>query len=117
MLRKVYLAAGVVSLLLGAVGVLLPLLPTVPFMILAAYCFGRSDPRIERWLLEHRHFGPAIRQWRERGAISRKGKTAATLAFAVSIALALILAPFPWALAPVAAALVAGAWIWSRPEA
>lgn len=85
-------------------------------MILAAFCFGRSDARIERWLLEHRHFGAAIRQWRERGAISRKGKIAATLAFSLSIVLAVILAPLPWALAPVAAALVAGAWIWSRPE-
>lgn len=105
------------SLVLGAVGVVLPLLPTVPFMILAAYCFGRSDPRIERWLLDHRHFGPSIRRWRESGAISRRGKVAATVAFMASIALALVLSPFPWSLIPVAAALIAGSWIWSRPEA
>ena len=117
LLRRVYLAAGVASLVLGAIGVVLPLLPTVPFVILAAYCFGRSDPRIERWLLEHPRFGSGIRQWRERGAISRRGKIAATLAFLASIALALAFAPFPWALIPVAAALIAGGWIWSRPEA
>ncbi|HEX7944803.1 MAG TPA: YbaN family protein [Phenylobacterium sp.] len=50
------MALGVGSLVLGAIGVVLPLLPTVPFVILAAYCFGRSDPRIERWLLEHPQF-------------------------------------------------------------
>ena len=104
-------------MLLGALGVLLPLLPTVPFVILAAFCFGRSDPRIERWLLDHPHFGSSIRQWRERGAISRKGKIAASLAFMLSVALAIAFAPFPWVLAPVAAALIAGSWIWSRPEA
>ncbi|MDZ4371885.1 MAG: YbaN family protein [Phenylobacterium sp.] len=117
MFRKIYLACGVASLLLGAFGVLLPLLPTVPFVILAAYCFGRSDPRIESRLLRHPRFGPAILQWRVRGAIARKGKIAATLAFVVSIALALIVAPLPWALIPVAAALIAGGWIWSRPDA
>ena len=105
--RKIYLACGVASLLLGAVGVLLPLLPTVPFVILAAYCFGRSDPRIESWLLRHPRFGPAIWQGRVRGAIARKGKIAATLTFVVSIAGALILAPLPWALIPVVAALTA----------
>ena len=117
LLRRVYFAAGVASLILGAVGVLLPLLPTVPFIILAAYCFGRSDPRIERWLLDHPQFGPAIRRWRQNGAISRKGKVAATLAFMMSVALAIAFAPFPWVLLPVAAALIAGSWIWSRPEA
>ncbi|WP_293677887.1 YbaN family protein [uncultured Phenylobacterium sp.] len=117
MLRRVHFAAGVVSLVLGAIGVVLPLLPTVPFIILAAYCFGRSDPRLERWLLEHPRFGPTIRQWRERGAISRKGKVAATLTFLVSIALAVFLVPLPWTLVPVAAALIAGSWIWTRPEA
>lgn len=117
LLRKVYWTLGGASLLLGAAGVLLPVLPTVPFIILAAYCFGRSDPRIERWLLQHPHFGSAIRQWRERGAISRKGKIAATLAFLMSVALAVVLAPLPWALIPVAAAVGAGGWIWSRPDA
>lgn len=104
------------SLVLGGIGVVLPLLPTVPFVILAAFCFGRSDPRFERRLLEHPRFGPSIRQWRERGAISRKGKIAATAAFAVSIALAAVFAPFPWSLFPVAAALITGSWIWTRPE-
>ncbi|MEQ8268675.1 MAG: YbaN family protein [Parvibaculum sp.] len=112
-----YLIAGFVALGLGGLGVLLPLLPTVPFLILAAFCFARSNERLERWLVEHPAFGIHIRLWRERGAISRKGKQAALAAFAVSIAAALLFAPLPWSLAPLGAALIGGGWIWTRPEA
>lgn len=114
--RSLYLVAGCLAMALGAVGVVVPLLPTVPFMILAAFCFARSSPRLEARLLEHRHFGPHILRWRERRAISRRGKKAALAAFAFSVLLALILSPFPWSLVPVAAALIGGLWIWTRPE-
>jgi len=86
-------------------------------VILAAFFFGRGSPRLERWLVENPSFGPSIRLWREKGAISRKGKLAATFAFIVSVAVSLIFAPLPWSLAAPAAALILGAWIWSRPEA
>ena len=116
MRRHFYLACGFLSLGLGAIGAFLPLLPTVPFMILAAFCFARSSPVLEARLLEHRHFGPHIRRWREKGAISRRGKKAALAAFAFSAVLALLLSPFPWFLIPLAAALIGGTWIWTRPE-
>lgn len=102
---------------LGALGIILPLLPTVPFMILAAFCFARSSPRLERWLVEHRHFGPHIQAWREKGAISRRGKHAATAAFAVSTVIAFVFAPMPAPVFTLAAAAIAGPWIWTRPEA
>jgi len=114
--RTLYLIAGFASLVLAGFGVVLPLLPTVPFVILAAFCFARSSPALERRLLEHRVFGPHILRWRERGAISRKGKRAALVAFAVSIVLALVFSPLPWSLIPIAAALIGGTWIWRRPE-
>ncbi|MEJ7925583.1 YbaN family protein [Sphingobium sp. AN641] len=117
MARSLYLLAGLLALGLGALGVFLPLLPTVPFVILAAFCFARSSPALEAKLLDHAHFGPHIRRWRERGAISRRGKTAALAAFGFSAAVALIAVPFPWFLAPVAAAVGGGTWIWTRPEA
>lgn len=117
MSRMLYLIAGFVALGLGGIGVLLPLLPTVPFIILAAFCFARSNKELERWLVEHPAFGTHIRAWRERGAISRRGKQAALAAFAVSVLIALLFAPMPWAMAPVAAALIGGSWIWTRPEA
>ena len=116
MRRTLYLAAGFLSLGLGALGIFLPLLPTVPFVILAAFCFARSSPALEERLLDHPHFGPHIRRWRDKGAISRRGKRAALGAFAFSAVLALFLAPFPWLLIPLAAALIGGTWIWTRPE-
>lgn len=117
MSRTLYLIAGFLALGLGGIGILLPLLPTIPFIILAAFCFARSNKALERWLLDHPTFGVHIRMWREKGAISRKGKQAALAAFAVSTVLALALAPLPWSLAPLAAAAIGGTWIWMRPEA
>ncbi|WP_066554456.1 YbaN family protein [Croceicoccus bisphenolivorans] len=117
MKRTLYLAGGFASLALGTVGALLPLLPTVPFVILAAFCFARSSPALERRLVEHPRFGPHIVAWREKGAISRKGKRAALAAFAVSAIVAFAFAPMPAPLITLAAALIGGAWIWTRPEA
>ena len=116
MIRLVYLALGGLSLLLGAVGAFLPLLPTVPFVLLAAFFFARGHPPLEQWLLRHPSFGPHIADWRARGAISRRGKRAALAAFAASAALGLFLLDLPWALLPAAAALIGGSWVWTRPE-
>ena len=116
MIRLVYMALGALSLLLAAVGAVLPLLPTVPFVLLAAFFFARGHPPVEAWLLRHPTFGPHIAAWRARGAISRRGKRAALAAFALSAILGLALAPMPWALLPVAAALIGGGWVWTRPE-
>ncbi len=114
--RTLYLIGGILSLGLAVVGAILPVLPTTVFVILAAYCFARSSPRLEAKLLGHPVFGPHILSWRERGAISRRGKVAATAAFAISILVALVFAPWPWSAAPILAALVVGSWIWARPE-
>ena len=116
MRRTLYLIGGFASLGLAGIGAVLPVMPTTVFVILAAYCFARSSPAIEARLLGHPVFGPHIVSWRERGAISRKGKWAASAAFAVSIVVALVFAPWPWSAAPVLAALVIGSWIWARPE-
>lgn len=77
MRRQLYLAGGLVSVGLGAIGAFLPILPTVPFLLLAAFCFARSHPEWEARLLAHPRWGPSIRDWRERRAISRKAKIAA----------------------------------------
>jgi uncharacterized protein len=114
--RPLYLAAGWLSLALGVLGLALPLLPTVPFVILAAFCFARSSPKLEAWLLANPSFGPHIIAWRENGAISRKGKWAATFAFAFSIALAFYFIKWPYYLAPCIAAAITGTWIWTRPD-
>lgn len=117
MLRAFYFIGGIISLLLGGIGAVLPLLPTVPFLILAAFCFARSSPRLERRLLDDPRIGPHIRLWREKRAISRRGKRAALAAFAVSAIAALALSPLPWSLVAVAACAIGATWMWHRPEA
>ena len=116
MLRLGYLSLGFLALGLGAIGIFLPLLPTVPFIILAAFFFARSSPRLEAKLLDHAQMGPHIRAWREKGAVSRKGKRAALIAFGVSAAIGLVTLSFPWLLLPLTAASVGGLWIATRPE-
>jgi uncharacterized protein len=116
MKRTLFLLLGILSLALGAIGAFLPLLPTVPFVILAAFCFARSSPRLEQWLVGHARFGPHILAWRSRGAISPTGKRAALIAFALSAAAGLALLSVPWSLVPAAAALIGGSWIMTRPD-
>ncbi|PSH64256.1 DUF454 domain-containing protein [Phyllobacterium brassicacearum] len=72
--RTVYFVLGWVMVALGFVGVMLPIMPTTIFLILAAWCFGRSSPRFEKWLLEHPVFGPTLAQWRRHGAVPRRVK-------------------------------------------
>lgn len=86
-MRILFVSAGLFFVVLGVVGAFLPILPTTPFMILAAGCFARSSPRLEAWLLSHPVFGPMLRDWRERGAIPRRAKMAAVVGCAFGYAL------------------------------
>lgn len=116
-MRRVYLIGGIVSVVLGIIGIALPIMPTVPFLILAAWCFGKSNPAFEQRLLHHPHYGPHIRRWRERGAIARVGKIGATLAFAGSVTAGFWFLTWPWPLVPAGIALLSLTWIWTRPDA
>jgi uncharacterized protein len=115
--RIFFLLLGFFSVALGTIGIFLPLLPTVPLMILAAFCFARSSPALERRIVEHPGLKPHIAAWRERGAISRKGKAAALVAFTASALVGILALHFPAMLLPVAAALIGGGWILTRPTA
>lgn len=116
-MRALWVAAGVISLVLAVAGLVLPLLPTTPFLLLAAAAFARSSPRLHDWLLAHPLFGQVIRDWREAGAISRRAKRLAALSMAAAFGVSLALGVPGWALAVQAVALVAmGSWIWTRPE-
>jgi uncharacterized membrane protein YbaN (DUF454 family) len=75
--RSIYMLAGLLMTALGIVGAFLPLLPTTPFLLVAVWCFSRSSPRLEHWLLNHRTFGPSLQNWQREGAISARAKTAA----------------------------------------
>ena len=74
MMRVVYFCMGCVMVAFGAIGAVTPLLPTTIFLIAAAWCFARSSPRLEAWLLNHPQFGKTLRDWRSDGAISRPAK-------------------------------------------
>lgn len=73
-MRFALLGAGFTCVGLGVLGVFLPVLPTTPFMLLAAACFARSSPRFHAWLLNHRLFGPLIREWQEHRSIPKRTK-------------------------------------------
>jgi uncharacterized membrane protein YbaN (DUF454 family) len=115
-MRRVYLIAGMASVVLALIGIALPIMPTVPFLILAAWCFGKSNPAWERRLLQHPRYGPHIRAWRENGAIARIGKLGATGAFAISTLIGFAFMPWPWPLLPCAIAIIVLVWIWTRPD-
>ncbi|MGH6862039.1 MAG: YbaN family protein [Phyllobacterium sp.] len=67
--RTVYFILGWVMVALGFIGAMLPVMPTTIFLIIAAWCFGKSSPRFEAWLLNHPVFGPTLVKWRKNGAI------------------------------------------------
>ncbi len=117
--RTLWLSAGLLCLAVGAIGIVVPLLPTVPIWILAAAAFARSSPRLEAWLLDHKQFGPAIRAWREQGVIPPRAKMAAVagLVLGFSIFLATANPALPLAAAVGLAMALIAVWVVSRPSA
>ena len=89
--RVLWLSAGLICVALGIVGAVLPILPTTPFMLLATFCFAKSSKRLHNWLVNHRQFGPAIKNWQEHGAISKTAKIGAFLTMAVVLILGFLL--------------------------
>ncbi len=110
-------ALALLSLTLGLIGIVLPGLPTVPFVLLAAWAGGKGWPALEAWLLNHPRHGPAIRRWRDHGAVPRRAKWAATLMMGLS-ATVLALSPAPLAVKLAVPAVMAAVaiWLWRRPE-
>lgn len=90
-MQYLWAALGLISLGLGMIGVFLPLLPTVPFVLLAAFFFARSSERLHNWLLDHPTFGPSIQDWNEHGAIHPRAKRLATLSIVVVFGVSLVL--------------------------
>jgi len=108
---------ALLSVALGALGVVLPVLPTVPFLLLAAWAAGKGWPALEVWLLDHAHFGPHIRRWREHGAVPRRAKWLASLMMLASAVMLALTALPPAVKITVPAVMAAVAiWLWCRPE-
>lgn len=113
-----YLALGWFFLLLGCVGILLPLLPTTPLLLLAAFFFSRSSPRLHRWLRAHRLFGPMLCDWEEHRCISLKAKISATLAIVLLFSASLLFGELHLALNIILVFCAVGVlvFIWTRPS-
>ena len=115
--RIFWTGLGWLALALGAIGLLLPVLPTTPFVILAAFAFGKGSPAMRHRLETNRHFGPAIRDWEERGAVRPRYKAMACSLMAASFIGAILLA-LPLSVLAVQGTILAGvsAWLLSRPS-
>jgi hypothetical protein len=95
--RFVLQAIGWLSVALGVIGIFLPVLPTTPFLLLAAACFARSSPRFYSWLVNHKRLGPWIRDYLDGNGIPLKGKVYAIGLMWTSIGVSCYLVALPWA--------------------
>ncbi|CAN5707547.1 YbaN family protein [soil metagenome] len=114
--RPLWLAAGAVCLLIGTIGIVVPLLPTVDFYVMAAFAFGRGDPRWERWLMAHPSIGPLVRDWRAHRSIPVKAKCLSTASLGITCAWSAhaLGGMAAWGVAVGCCALTA--YLWSRPS-
>jgi len=116
MTRPLYLVSGVFFVALGVVGAFLPILPTVPFLLLAAFCFARSRPDWAERLYNHPKYGPPMREWRDRGAVGARAKFASIGAMSAGVVFSWFTIGWPWVLISLAVLVIVGRWIWTRPE-
>lgn len=115
-MKAFWLILGLSALVLAIAGIVLPLVPTVPLLLLATYAFARSSPRLHHWLLAHPRLGPPITAWNQRGVISLRAKRAATVSIAMVFLISLALGLGWWILAIQAMVLMAVlTFIWACP--
>lgn len=114
--KTIYIVLGWISLLLGVIGAFLPLLPTTPFVILAAYLFSKSSPRLHSWLTSNPYFGDAIIDWERHGVIRPKAKKMATLMIVLVMGSSIVFTNLHIGLKTMLACIAAGVltFIWSR---
>ena len=116
-MRWLYLSIGWLAVACATIGAFLPILPTVPFLLIALWAFSRSSERLRQRLLSDPVFGPDIRRWQERGAIRRSAKIFSIIAMAGSVAIAAFLGLSTAAITAQAAVLACvAAFIATRPE-
>ncbi|SNB52341.1 hypothetical protein SAMN07250955_101233 [Arboricoccus pini] len=115
-MRWIWLGAGWAAVTLAILGIFLPLLPTTPFLLLAAALFARGSPRLHVWLLAHPRLGPPILDWQMHGSISTRAKSLTLVAMGVAFLITLLLRLPGWILLVQLAVLLAVAgFILSRP--
>ncbi|MDA1074118.1 MAG: YbaN family protein [Proteobacteria bacterium] len=90
-MRLIWIFLGSLCVGLGAAGIILPLVPTTPFLLLAAFCFARGSPKLHGWLIHHPQFGPPIQHWREHKAVSTGVKVSAGIFMLAVLLISLIM--------------------------
>jgi len=95
--KTLYNIAGTVALLLGILGIFLPVLPTTPFLLLASACYMRGSETMHRWLMNQRHLGPYLRNFQSGRGIPLRAKIAALAVMWTSITFSMWIVPFFWA--------------------
>lgn len=111
-IRALFLVAGTVALGLGILGVFLPLLPTTPFVLLAAACYARGSQRFHRALLSNRTFGPIIAEWERHRSIPYRTKVAAVVLMSLTMATSIVFFVKPAWLKAALAVLGIGLALW-----
>ncbi len=116
--KQIFFALGLLSLALGFVGAFLPILPTTPFVLLAAYFFSKGSERWHLWLLDNRTFGPMIRDWENGGVIRLRAKALATFFILLSFSWLTFLTKAPMIGKVLLDMIGVGVlvFIWSRPS-
>lgn len=116
--QTAYFCLGWICVALGAIGVVLPLLPTTPFILLAAYAFSKSSKRFHDWLLNHRVFGPLVRDWQQNGVIRLPAKILATVSIVLMLSLSFYFVALPLHVVSIICISVGCVmvFIWSRPS-
>ena len=116
MQRILLLCLGWLAIVLGTLGIVLPLLPTTPFVLLAAWCFARSSPRFHHWLLWRSPFGRYIRHWQQHRAMPPGAKGRAMLLIVITFAVSIYLVNMLWVRIMLGVMLCALLWfMWRIP--
>lgn len=117
MKKTMWLLTGLISLVLGLLGVVLPLLPTTPFLLLSAIAFANSSPKMHQWLMNHHRWGPIIKNWHDGGRIDRKSKVVAIGFMLMMPILSLALKAPMWAIGiQTTILLMVATYILTRPS-
>ena len=96
--KALYGIAGGLALVLGVIGIFLPVLPTTPFILLAAFCFAKGSPRVHQWMLRHALIGPILRNWEEHHSLTRRTKSVAIISMWLMLCVSIwTFSDWPWA--------------------
>ncbi|KZN13727.1 hypothetical protein OA79_09630 [Marinomonas sp. TW1] len=95
--KYLYLLLGWLSLITGIIGIYLPLLPTTPLVLLAAWCFSKSSKRFHSWLLNHKFFGPIVRDWQSEDGIPKRSRNRAIIFMWLGMSISMLIVYRFWA--------------------